>query len=66
MVTLANLLKVSNEKLKELNVLNVLNVYLNCDSGYYINVNLLSKTDNIYFKNSYQKVIEYFNKIYNF
>ena len=61
--TLAELLNVTNEELKKLGVLNV---YLNYDSGYYINIKLLEKTDNPFFKSSYSKILEHFNVLYDF
>ena len=63
LLTLSDVMKISKKKLKEMGVLNV---YLGIDSGYYINLKLLEKTTNIYFKDAYKKVKEHFRILFDF
>lgn len=61
--TLSDIMNVPKQRLKDLGVLNV---YLEIDSGYYINLKLLENTTNPFFIDAYQKIKAHFKRLFSF
>ena len=63
LIKISDVLNVDESELKKFNVLNI---NLERDCRYYINLKLLEKTENPFFSESYGKIIKRFEQIYSF